>query len=144
MDEPVIGLVVKPLTQPQRAFEVAHEKAPADRPGGVSVEQARGEQRVRVEHRDAEGALNLPRARHGGAVQRDERPRRERLRRRIHRHLVGEDPRMAALGPATHAGGEAHHRPVRRIVGFARDFGRQRRDGGDVGHDPMLPGWCRR
>ena len=140
MDQPVIGPVIKPLAQPQRPLQPAHEKPAADRPGGVAVEDARGEQRVRIEHRDPERVLIR-------AAQGHQRPRRQRLRRGVHRHLVGENPGMAGFGAAMAAGGEPHLRPAGRIVDFGRALGRRRRGGDlggdDVGHEPLLRGCCR-
>ena len=56
MDKTVKGLVEQTFAQFERAPDAAGEKSPADRPGRVAVEETRGEQSMRVEHRDAERA----------------------------------------------------------------------------------------
>ena len=119
MDEPVIGRIVQPLAQLERALQPAREETLVDRPPGIAVEEAGGDQAVRVEHRDAERALIRP-------AQGDERPGRERFRRRIHHHLVRVDPRVAALGPAMKAWQQGDLRPPRRVVGLGRDSGHLR------------------
>ena len=81
MDEAVKGLREQTLAQFEGAPDPAGEKAAADRPGGVAVEEARGEQGVRVEHRDAERAAL-------GAPQGDETARCERLGRSVHDDFV--------------------------------------------------------
>ncbi len=113
MDKPVIGPVVKPLAQPKRALEPAREKALVDRPSGIAIEEASGDQAVRVEHGDPERPFVR-------AAQRDEGAGRQRLRRRIHHHLVGIDPRVPALGAAMKAGQQGDLRPARRVIGCGR------------------------
>ena len=54
MDEPVIGLVVKPAAQRQRALQPGGEEILVDDGAGIAVEEARGHQRVRIEGRGAE------------------------------------------------------------------------------------------
>src|SRR5205823_2793501 len=56
MHEAIKGLIEQTLAHFESPPDAPDEKAPADRPGGVAVEEARGEQRVRVEDRDAERA----------------------------------------------------------------------------------------
>ena len=57
MDKPVIGRAVDPLAQTQSSFEMPHKKPLSDRPRGVAVEEPRRQERMRVEHRNAERAL---------------------------------------------------------------------------------------
>jgi len=91
MDEAIIRRIEQLLAQPQSAFEPAGKKAPADRPGGVAIEQTRSEQGMRVEHCGAEHARV-------GAPQGDQRAGCERLGLGIHLDLVREDPEVAAFG----------------------------------------------
>ena len=130
MDEPVIGRIVKPLAQLERALEPACEKAPADLAGGIAIKHAGGDQGVRVEHRDAERAPIRP-------AQGDEGAGRQRLRRRIHHDFVRVDPRVAALGAAMEAGQQGDLRPARRVVGLAG--ARRLRDCRGIRHDSPAP-----
>ncbi len=81
MDEAVKGFIEQTLAQFEGPPEPPDEKAAADRPSRVAVEQARGEQGVGVEHRDAERAGV-------GAPQRDETAGCERLARSVHDYFV--------------------------------------------------------
>ncbi len=110
MNEAVIGLVEQLPAQPQCPLDPAREKAPADCPAGVAVEQARGEQAVRVEHRHTERAAV-------GAAQCNERAGSERPRRLVHPHFVRIDPGMAGLGAPVPRRKQSDGRPGRRIVG---------------------------
>jgi hypothetical protein len=131
VDEAIEGLVVKPPSQRQRGFEPLGEKAAIHPPGGIAREDARAHQGVRIEGGDAERLA-------AGGAERDERARRQRLRRPIHRHFVGIDPGMSGrrslvaarlkrdggppLGIVAHAGGECSRArgasKVRKAIGL--------------------------
>ena len=122
MDEAIIGRLEEPLAQPERALEPAREKAPADRPAGVAIQEARREQAVRVEHRHPERRCSSARRKVTSV------PGAQRLRRRVHPHLVRIDPRVAAFGApvppgskrdeARVAGSSAGSRPRQRVSKF--------------------------
>ena len=129
MDEAVIGRIVEPLAQLERAFEPAREKPLADFPGRVAVEHAGRNEGVRIEHRDTERA---PSSR---PAQGDEGPGRQRLRRRVHRDLVRVDPRMTGLAAAMGARQQGDLRPARRVV--ALDDIERLGDRRGIRHDPF-------
>ncbi len=109
MDEAIKGLIEQPLAQFESAPDPAGEKAAADRPGGVAVEDARSEQGMRVEHRDAERAGV-------GAPQGDETAGCERFGRGVHGHFVRVDPRVAGFGAPVPSGEQRDRWSSCRIV----------------------------
>ncbi len=114
VDQPVERLGIQPLAQGQGATEPVCEKALVDDGRAVAVEQAEGDQRVRVEAADAERLAVDP-------MQARKRPRRQSLGLGVHADLVGVGPGMAMDDALVAAGKQVDAGKRRRRRGHERD-----------------------